>query len=158
MVASHDLAADLYAVNLEVTERFGMQQYEVSNFARAGEECRHNLQYWRVGDYVGVGPGAAGRITTTHSSSSSSTSSSVALSSSLPSCQNVRESFMQIKLPDKWMREVETQSDGLGAQERLVLTPSERMQVLGCAYLRLCVCFRLCLYSCVRACECLSVS
>ena len=40
-----------------------MPAYEISNHARAGEESRHNLTYWRYGDYVGVGPGAHGRLT-----------------------------------------------------------------------------------------------
>jgi oxygen-independent coproporphyrinogen-3 oxidase len=37
--------------------------YEISNHARPGRECRHNLTYWRYGDYVGIGPGAHGRLT-----------------------------------------------------------------------------------------------
>jgi oxygen-independent coproporphyrinogen-3 oxidase len=44
-------------------ERAGMPAYEISNHARPGEESRHNLTYWRYGDYVGVGPGAHGRLT-----------------------------------------------------------------------------------------------
>lgn len=56
-----DLAADLYAVTQELTEASGLPAYEVSNHARAGEESRHNLTYWRYGDYLGVGPGAHGR-------------------------------------------------------------------------------------------------
>ena len=57
-----DLAADFYAVSQEVCEAVGLSAYEVSNHARLGDECRHNLTYWRGGDYVGVGPGAHGRI------------------------------------------------------------------------------------------------
>jgi oxygen-independent coproporphyrinogen-3 oxidase len=44
-------------------ERAGMPAYEISNHARPGEESRHNLTYWRYGDYVGIGPGAHGRLT-----------------------------------------------------------------------------------------------
>ena len=58
-----DAAADFYAVTQEVCERVGLPAYEVSNHAAPGHECRHNLTYWRVGDYIGVGPGAHGRIT-----------------------------------------------------------------------------------------------
>jgi oxygen-independent coproporphyrinogen-3 oxidase len=43
--------------------RAGLAAYEVSNHARPGAECRHNLVYWRYGDYAGVGPGAHGRLT-----------------------------------------------------------------------------------------------
>lgn len=57
-----DLAADLYEVTQEITANLGLFAYETSNHARPGAECRHNLLYWRAGEYVGVGPGAHGRI------------------------------------------------------------------------------------------------
>jgi oxygen-independent coproporphyrinogen-3 oxidase len=44
-------------------EAAGLPAYEISNHARPGAECRHNLLYWQYGDYVGVGPGAHGRLT-----------------------------------------------------------------------------------------------
>ena len=43
--------------------RRALADYEISNFAKPGEESRHNLTYWRYGDYVGIGPGAHGRLT-----------------------------------------------------------------------------------------------
>ncbi|GLK79287.1 radical SAM family heme chaperone HemW [Methylopila turkensis] len=52
----------LWDVTQEVTERAGMPAYEISNHARAGAESRHNLVYWRYGEYAGVGPGAHGRL------------------------------------------------------------------------------------------------
>ncbi|SIO49395.1 oxygen-independent coproporphyrinogen-3 oxidase [Rhodovulum sp. ES.010] len=58
-----DRAADLYALTQEVCAAAGLPAYEVSNHARPGAESRHNLIYWRSGDYVGVGPGAHGRLT-----------------------------------------------------------------------------------------------
>ncbi len=57
-----DLAADLYELTLDLCEDAGIPFYEVSNFAQPGEESRHNLIYWRYGDYLGLGPGAHGRI------------------------------------------------------------------------------------------------
>lgn len=57
-----DAAADLYAVTQEVTAARGLPAYEISNHARPGAESRHNLTYWRYGEYVGVGPGAHGRF------------------------------------------------------------------------------------------------
>ena len=57
-----DLAADLYALTQEMCEAAGLPAYEVSNHAAPGEESRHNLTYWRYGDYLGVGPGAHGRL------------------------------------------------------------------------------------------------
>lgn len=58
-----DLAADMYELTGDLTEKAGFRAYEVSNYARSGQESRHNLVYWRGGDYVGVGPGAHGRLT-----------------------------------------------------------------------------------------------
>jgi oxygen-independent coproporphyrinogen-3 oxidase len=61
-----ELAADLYDLTQEVCEAAGLPAYEVSNHAAPGEESRHNLTYWRYGDYVGAGPGAHGRIAAGH--------------------------------------------------------------------------------------------
>ncbi len=58
-----DNAADMYLATQEICEAHGMPAYEVSNHARFGAESQHNLIYWRYGDYVGIGPGAHGRIT-----------------------------------------------------------------------------------------------
>ncbi|MEP5154635.1 radical SAM family heme chaperone HemW [Planktotalea sp.] len=58
-----DLAADMYDITNELCERAGLNAYEVSNYAKSGAESRHNLIYWRYGDYLGIGPGAHGRIT-----------------------------------------------------------------------------------------------
>lgn len=57
------LAAEMYRVTQGLAEAHGMPAYEISNHARPGAESRHNLVYWRYGDYAGVGPGAHGRIT-----------------------------------------------------------------------------------------------
>ena len=54
-------AASLYELTEAVTAAAGMAGYEISNHARPGQESRHNLTYWRYGDYAGVGPGAHGR-------------------------------------------------------------------------------------------------
>jgi oxygen-independent coproporphyrinogen-3 oxidase len=68
MVARHefepldsDTSAGLYELTAELTSAAGMPAYEISNHAKAGQESRHNLTYWRYGDYAGVGPGAHGR-------------------------------------------------------------------------------------------------
>ena len=68
MVAKHvfepldnDLAASLFELTADRTDAAGIPAYEISNHARRGQESRHNLTYWRYGDYAGVGPGAHGR-------------------------------------------------------------------------------------------------
>ncbi|MFU8777362.1 MAG: coproporphyrinogen-III oxidase family protein, partial [Roseovarius sp.] len=58
-----DTAAEMYEITQEICESAGLPAYEVSNHARPGAESRHNLIYWRYGDYIGIGPGAHGRIT-----------------------------------------------------------------------------------------------
>ncbi|NUB45354.1 coproporphyrinogen III oxidase [Fertoebacter nigrum] len=60
---AEELSADMYAVTQEICEAAGLPAYEVSNHARPGSESRHNLIYWRAGDYAGIGPGAHGRLT-----------------------------------------------------------------------------------------------
>jgi len=56
-----DTAADLYEITARMTAAYGIPAYEISNHARPGEVSRHNLTYWRYGDYAGIGPGAHGR-------------------------------------------------------------------------------------------------
>jgi oxygen-independent coproporphyrinogen-3 oxidase len=63
-VPSPDDCRILWDVTQEVMDRAGLPAYEISNHARPGGESRHNLIYWRYGEYVGVGPGAHGRIVT----------------------------------------------------------------------------------------------
>jgi putative oxygen-independent coproporphyrinogen III oxidase len=58
-----DLSADMFELTQEITRAAGLPAYEVSNHARPGDESRHNLIYWRMGDYAGIGPGAHGRLT-----------------------------------------------------------------------------------------------
>jgi len=58
-----DHGADLFEATRAITAAAGLPAYEISNHARPGQESRHNLTYWRYGDYLGVGPGAHGRRT-----------------------------------------------------------------------------------------------
>lgn len=79
------LAADMYEATQEFADAYEMPAYEVSNHARTGAQSRHNLVYWRYGDYVGVGPGAHGRITVNGERIATSTT----------------------RNPESWLREVE---------------------------------------------------
>jgi oxygen-independent coproporphyrinogen-3 oxidase len=58
-----DLGADMFDVTQDICASFGMPAYEVSNHASDSAQSRHNLIYWRYGDYLGIGPGAHGRLT-----------------------------------------------------------------------------------------------
>lgn len=59
----HDIIDDLYLAGLEQLEASGFTQYEVSAYAKPDKRCRHNLNYWEFGDYLGIGPGAHSKLT-----------------------------------------------------------------------------------------------
>jgi oxygen-independent coproporphyrinogen-3 oxidase len=79
-IPGEDLAAELFETTQELTEAAGIPAYEISNHARPGQESRHNLIYWRYGDYAGVGPGAHGRL----------------------NLNGARTATAAIKLPERW--------------------------------------------------------
>lgn len=62
LTPSENIATDLYLLTEEVMEGKGLIAYEVSNYAAVGYECKHNLNYWKYGEFLGIGPGAHGRI------------------------------------------------------------------------------------------------
>ena len=57
-----ELADELWAITQDMTAAAGLPAYEISNHARPGQESRHNVLYWRYGEYAGIGPGAHGRL------------------------------------------------------------------------------------------------
>lgn len=57
-IPDSDGLADLYLLTCDILENAGFERYEISNFAKRGFECRHNLKYWQCGDYIGIGPAA----------------------------------------------------------------------------------------------------
>jgi oxygen-independent coproporphyrinogen-3 oxidase len=62
-IPDDDILADIYDAGREALFDAGYQQYEISAFAKPGLQCNHNLNYWRFGDYLGIGCGAHGKIT-----------------------------------------------------------------------------------------------
>ncbi len=105
-----DSAADMYLMTQETLEQNGLPAYEISNHARPGAECRHNLVYWRYGDYVGVGPGAHGRL----------------------SLRGTRQSTVSASNPETWLKRVA--ETGSGELEREILSPqnqAEEMVMMG---------------------------
>ncbi|NBC36284.1 coproporphyrinogen III oxidase [Novosphingobium sp. FSY-8] len=87
-----DPAADLFALTRALTAAAGMPAYEVSNHARKGQESRHNLTYWRYGDYAGIGPGAHGRR---------------------PGADGIPCATTRHKKPENWLNAVANQGDGV---------------------------------------------
>jgi len=63
LIPHDDLAAEMYETTNDIMTGAGMPAYEISNHAAAGDACRHNLVYWRGQDWIGIGPGAHGRVT-----------------------------------------------------------------------------------------------
>ena len=88
----------LFDVTREVCERRGLPAYEISNHARPGAECRHNLVYWRYGEYAGIGPGAHGRIV---------------------DLDGVRHALATERHPEMWLSAVEAEGHGLITDEAL---------------------------------------
>jgi putative oxygen-independent coproporphyrinogen III oxidase len=105
--------AALYEVTQARLEAAGLPAYEISNHARPGAECRHNLVYWRYGDYVGVGPGAHGRLT----------------------LEGGRIATRQYRAPETWLEAVER--NGQGGEEPTALAPEEQRDELVMMGLRL---------------------
>ena len=100
-----DDAARLYVATAEEAGRFGLLPYEVSNYARPGAESRHNLQYWRYGDYLGIGPGAHQRL--------------MLADGALLAARRHRA-------PEEWLARVER--DGHAATSEEALAPPDRMR------------------------------
>ncbi|HEY6383110.1 MAG TPA: radical SAM family heme chaperone HemW [Pseudolabrys sp.] len=101
VVPDDDLARELYDTTQTICGDAGLPAYEVSNHARPGAECRHNLVYWRGHDYAGVGPGAHGRLT----------------------IGGRRIATATEKRPEAWLMRVESLGSGLTVEEQL--TPGE---------------------------------
>jgi putative oxygen-independent coproporphyrinogen III oxidase len=90
-------ARALYDVTQEVCEAHGLPAYEISNHARRGAECRHNLVYWRGEEYAGIGPGAHGRI----------------------DINGTRHATATEKRPEAWLMRVEATGHGLVTDDYL---------------------------------------
>lgn len=103
-----DAAAELYDATVETAARAGLGAYEVSNFARPGAESRHNLAYWRYGDYCGIGPGAHGRV----------------------SLDGVIHATRKRRAPEAWMEAVERSGHGEQECEALAQGDAAREMLL----------------------------
>ena len=90
----------LYEITQEVCDAHGLPAYEISNHARPGAESRHNLVYWRYGEYAGIGPGAHGRLV----------------------AGNARVATVTEKHPETWLERVERDGHGIVDEEALTAT------------------------------------
>ena len=90
-----DEMASLYEITEEMAHQKGLFNYEVSNYAAHGAQSRHNLTYWRTGDWLGIGPGAYGRLTTPKG----------------------RVETMMRRSPAGWLDQVQAQSHGVDKRQ-----------------------------------------
>jgi putative oxygen-independent coproporphyrinogen III oxidase len=103
----------LYETTQDLLARAGLTAYEISNHARDGGACRHNLVYWRYGDYLGLGPGAHGRL----------------------SLDGEKHALRNWRAPETWLRAIE--AGGPGSEEDIVLDAGERRDEMLMMGLRL---------------------
>ncbi|MDF1627662.1 MAG: radical SAM family heme chaperone HemW [Parvibaculaceae bacterium] len=109
-IPEEEEAARLYELTQHICTAAGLPAYEISNHAKPGAECRHNLTYWRYGDYVGAGPGAHGRIT-----------------------KDARKwATVTERMPTKWLADVNTHGHAqVEADEIRPETAAEEMLMMG---------------------------
>jgi putative oxygen-independent coproporphyrinogen III oxidase len=101
IVPDDDRARDLYDLTQAICADAGLPAYEISNHARPGAECRHNLIYWRGHEYAGIGPGAHGRL----------------------NIGGLRYATEADKRPESWLMRVEARGTGMTVDDKL--TPGE---------------------------------
>lgn len=96
-IPNEEKSEALFEITQSMCEDAGRPAYEISNHARPGYECRHNLTYWRYGEYLGIGPGAHGRY----------------------DLAGTRMASQQLKRPESWLKNVEEAGQGTEAKQAL---------------------------------------
>ncbi len=109
-VPDPERAAAFYALTQDVTAARSLPAYEISNHAVPGAESRHNLTYWRYQDYIGVGPGAHGRLVV----------------------DGTKRATMSERHPERWLERVEQNGHGLVTDDQLTLEEAaDEMLLMG---------------------------
>lgn len=116
IMPEENLAADFYELTNEITAKNNLDLYEISNYAKKGNECKHNLVYWRSGDYLGIGAGAHSRV--------------------YFDGENNRKMLRMLSEPFKWMEEV-LKSDHVGIQQIKDVKKDELLEEIVMMGLRL---------------------
>lgn len=110
ILPEEEVSADMYEVTQQVCQAHGLPAYEVSNHSRHGEESRHNLTYWTYGNYIGVGPGAHGRLV----------------------IEGQKYALAQDRSPEKWLHNVKDFGHATAEKEPLSpLMMAEEMVMMG---------------------------
>ncbi len=109
ILPANDTSADLYELTQSIIENHGLPSYEISNHAKPGAECQHNMAYWRYQDYIGIGPGAHSRLS--------------------QSCVQ-KIATRQKKSPEAWLKSIENEGHGDAEVVGLTLEQQFREQLL----------------------------
>ncbi len=110
---SNEFARELYDITQDICSQYGLNNYEISNYAKPDQHCQHNLLYWRYNEYAGIGAGAHSRLIADNS--------------------GVRTARVNHLSPEKWLQSVEQQGQAIAEAEEL--TPSAQ----GIEYLLMCL-------------------
>jgi oxygen-independent coproporphyrinogen-3 oxidase len=113
LAADEETAATLFELTQQRLAAAGLPAYEISNHAKPGAECRHNLAYWRYEDYLGIGPGAHGRVRR----------------------DGIRTATRQIRSPEAWLTAIEAKGSAL--DEATPVAPGEAIEEMVMMGLRL---------------------
>lgn len=101
VMPTDEISEEMYISTSEFLEERGMIAYEVSNYASPGNECRHNLNYWNYGDYIGIGAGAHGRYT----------------------INGNKHATQMLSSPEAWLNAIE--KEGVAFQQNYILSSTE---------------------------------
>jgi oxygen-independent coproporphyrinogen-3 oxidase len=93
----NDTSADLYNITNDILSQNGINFYEISNYAKSGYECKHNLIYWNSGEWLGIGAGAHGRI----------------------NINGKRVAFQNLKNPIRWVKKINEFGSGISVKKYL---------------------------------------
>ncbi|MBI3418806.1 MAG: coproporphyrinogen III oxidase [Proteobacteria bacterium] len=109
--AQEDEQIEMFEITQSVMEQAGLPGYEISNHAKPGQECRHNLAYWQYGEWLGIGPGAHGRVWGS-GTRDWGLEKEFPSQSLVPSPQSQCHAQTNIRAPEAWLKSVQTKGHG----------------------------------------------
>lgn len=119
---NQELASELYYVTGEILEKNNFNHYEISNYAAKGQESRHNLSYWNYDEYIGIGPGAHGRISE-NSLERHVTRNPIIDMAAMDGRTDELYATTMIYAPEGWLKAVKENASGI--REKVLLSKSE---------------------------------
>jgi putative oxygen-independent coproporphyrinogen III oxidase len=124
LTAHDDNAARMYEMTQEILDAAGLPAYEISNHAKPGNESRHNLAYWHYDDYIGIGPGAHGRIRGQKTDDGGQKKENVSVLCRPSSV--LRQATENHRSPDVWIKQVNENNHGLRMRDEIDSATAQR--------------------------------